>query len=73
MRLLLMFIRTSRPESVWRTLRHFGYDEKLQLALPDHVQVDLDPLEDVNWQLNHAGRAYLHDMFDMFATKVQVW
>ena len=58
-----VFISQNRLDVPWQALRHFGYDDNLNLKVPDHV---FGGAEDASWRLTPSARKFLSDLFHQF-------
>jgi len=58
-----VFISQNRLDVPWQALRYFGYDDNLNLKVPDHVY--RGP-EDASWSLTPSARRFLSDLFHQF-------
>ena len=65
-KLLLMFITQSRPDSTWTVLRHFNYDQNLDLVIPGDV-LDVNPQPGQLVELNATGISFLSALFEQFS------
>ena len=66
MKLLVMFITQSRPDSTWTVLRHFNYNTELELQIPVEA-LDVDHGADQIVELNDRGRRFLEELFEQFS------
>mmetsp|Transcript_354 Transcript_354/g.641 ORF Transcript_354/g.641 Transcript_354/m.641 type:complete len:903 (+) Transcript_354:769-3477(+) len=58
-----VFISQNRLDVPWQALRTFGYDDYLNLQVPDHVYSDP---EEASWSLTPSARRFLTDLFHQF-------
>jgi len=58
-----VFITQNRLDVPWQALREFGYDDSLNLEVPEHVYRGT---EDVSWSLTSSARRFLSDLFHQF-------
>ncbi|KAL3923657.1 MAG: hypothetical protein SGILL_001530 [Bacillariaceae sp.] len=58
-----VFISQNRLDVPWQALRTFGYDDNLNLQVPDSVDQDND---DPSWCLSPSARRFLTDLFHQF-------
>jgi len=58
-----VFISQNRLDVPWQALRSFGYDDNLNLKVPDHVY---SGPEDASWSLTSSARKFLSDLFHQF-------
>jgi len=58
-----VFISQNRLDVPWQALRSFGYDDNLNLQVPDHIY---NGPEDASWALSSSARRFLSDLFYQF-------
>jgi GTPase SAR1 family protein/Ca2+-binding EF-hand superfamily protein len=58
-----VFISQNRLDVPWQALRTFGYDDNLNLQVPDFVYKGS---EDASWCLTSSARRFLTDLFHQF-------
>jgi len=58
-----VFISKNRLDVPWQALRTFGYDDNLNLQVPEHVY---SGPEDASWSLTSSARRFLSDLFHQF-------
>lgn len=58
-----VFISQNRLDVPWQALRSFGYDDNLNLKVPEHVYTGP---EDASWSLTSSARRFLSDLFHQF-------
>jgi len=58
-----VFISQNRLDVPWQALRSFGYDDNLNLKVPEHVY---SGPEDATWNLTPSARKFLSDLFHQF-------
>lgn len=60
-----VFISQNRLDVPWQALRSFGYDDNLNLQVPEHVYKGP---ENASWTLTLSARRFLSDLFHQFDT-----
>jgi mitochondrial Rho GTPase 1 len=58
-----VFISQNRLDVPWQALRTFGYDDNLNLQVPDSVY---QGIERASWSLSSSARRFLTDLFHQF-------
>jgi len=58
-----VFISQNRLDVPWQALRTFGYDDNLNLKVPEHVY---NGPEVASWSLTSSARRFLSDLFHQF-------
>lgn len=58
-----VFISQNRLDVPWQALRTFGYDDNLNLKVPEHVY---NGSEDDSWSITSSARKFLADLFHQF-------
>lgn len=58
-----VFISQNRLDVPWQALRSFGYDDNLNLKVPENV---ISGPEDASWSLTFSARRFLSDLFHQF-------
>lgn len=67
-RMVVMFVSASRPEHVWQVLRHFHYDNRLALTVPD-AQFVVPHKRDQVVSLNADGKRFITDLYQQFTSR----
>lgn len=63
-----VFISQNKLDVVWQALRNFGYDDDLNLHIPESITAPADEKVEQNWRLTPAARSFLSDLFHQFDT-----
>ena len=58
-----VFISQNRLDVPWQALRSFGYDDHLNLKVPEHIY---SGPEDASWSLTSSSRKFLSNLFYQF-------
>ena len=61
-----VFISQNRLDVVWQALRKFGYDDDLNLHVPETVTMPADEHLARNWKLSSSAKTFLTAMFHQF-------
>ena len=63
-----VFISQNKLDVVWQALRNFGYDDDLNLHIPESITASSNLKFDPNWRLSSAARTFLSNLFHQFDT-----